>query len=146
MCLLIFISSMIYIKKNIINEIINTIGKNKIELGGILGLKDNCIVSFYFDKKLIYKKQYIPNVIKINKIIKKWYKEDIMFIGFIHSHANGYNKPSKDDYIYAKKLIDTNKFLEYLIFPIVTIIDNEIKIDYYKFTDDFEKIVVEEIE
>lgn len=137
---------MIYIKKNILNDIKNTIGKKKIESGGIIGLKDNCIVKFYFDKKIIHKKQYIPNVKKINKIINIWYKEDIMFIGFIHSHANGYNKPSKDDYIYAKKLIDTNKFLEYLIFPIVTIVDNGFKIDYYKFTDDFEKIVVEEIE
>lgn len=136
---------MIYIKKNIKDKIINTIGKNKIESGGIIGIKENCIVSFFFDKKICKEGQYTPSVRRLNKIIKKWSKDNVMFVGFVHSHPNGYNRPSSDDFVYAEKILENNKFIDYLLFPIVTIVDSKINIDYYLFKNKFVKVLVEEI-
>lgn len=135
-----------YLKKNILKRIIKKIGKAPIESGGILGVKNNKICKFYYDRKEISSiSEYIPNVNRLNNTIRKWAKSDITFAGFVHSHANDYNKPSLGDKIYLENIIKNNVFIKKLLFPIVTVIEKEVQIVFYEYiaeTNDFYKTEV----
>lgn len=76
------------------------------EKGGILGIDENRIVTkFYNDSTGITTKlRYIPNVQKLNAVIQNWAKENISFIGFVHTHPKGAEKLSPLDIEYAEKI------------------------------------------
>ena len=67
-------------------------------------------------------------------------KDKIEFVGIVHSHPNGYNLPSKNDANYARMLLDTNENLPFVIFPIVTMDNEEIYISFYKYDKKFSRI------
>ena len=129
---------MYYIEHKIYQEIVETIGKSSLEAGGIIGRKDNIICSFHFDKNgLCSESEYKPNVSEMNKIIKEWYSWGVEFAGIVHSHPNSYNRPSFNDGLYAKRLMDTNPSMERVLFPIVTRTYEIVTITFYEYTDDF---------
>ncbi|MBQ7323737.1 MAG: Mov34/MPN/PAD-1 family protein [Clostridia bacterium] len=135
--------TMYYIQQNILTEIIQTIGDSPIESGGIIGWRNHTICTYYFDKTNIqFEAEYTPNVEKLNQIIKHWAKDGVTFIGIVHSHPNGYNRPSISDEIYVRTLMEDNKSLTKLIFPILTKVNGNIKIDFYEFVEKFSPIKV----
>lgn len=135
---------MYYINFNTYINILNAFSKAPIESGGILGIdNNNTICKFYFDKTAKHtNSSYTPSISILNRIINNWHQDNISFIGIVHSHANLYNQPSYDDSIYAKAIKDSNPSLPFLIFPIVTIIDNNPSITFYKYKNNFSKIKI----
>lgn len=123
-------------------SILNTIGKQPIETGGILGEKNGIICEFYFDKNAKCDKcEYVPEINDLNKVIEKWHEEGLLFIGIAHSHPNGFDMPSQNDGLYAKIILSTNAHLKRLVFPIITIENDNVKISFYEFSGDrFKKI------
>ncbi len=95
------------IKSSVIELINNSIGKNKNESGGIIGSKDNVITDYIYDREC-KKDEYIPNVIWLNREIKKWGNYGVRFEGMIHSH-NSNEKLSYADIEYARKIIRMNE-------------------------------------
>lgn len=129
---------MIYINSRVYNEIMYTIGNAPIESGGILGMKDGEICAFYFDKGASTSYDaYIPNIKVLNEVIKRWSKRGIRFFGIVHSHANGYDKPSYNDEVYARNLLEQNPSLRSLVFPILTNYNGEKKLSCYEYITDF---------
>ena len=132
---------MYFIDYSIYRSIIDIIGNSPIESGGIIGIKNNTVCSFYFDCFAKHNdSSYTPSINILNDIIKEWKKEEIDFIGIVHSHPNGYKLPSKNDTLYARMLLDTNENLPFVIFPIVTMDDEEIFIFFYKYDKEFSRI------
>lgn len=127
-----FIDCLIY------NKIIKTIGVAPIESGGIIGIKNGVICAYYFDKKAVRRKsEYYPDIKRLNKVINGWSKKNITFAGIVHSHPNSCNQPSIKDKIYAENIIKNNTFLKVILFPIVTVSGDKIKLTLYEYTDDF---------
>ena len=95
-------------KIRINSKVIDAIRENLrvSEVGGILGIDENRIVTkFYNDSTGITTKlRYIPNVQKLNAVIQNWAKENISFIGFVHTHPKGAEKLSSRDVEYAEKI------------------------------------------
>ncbi len=99
----------IIILKSVWEEIVDTIGEIAPEAGGIIGERDNRIVSYYFDVDGIsLDNQYIPNVKEINRVIESWSFQNIVFSGFIHSHPENKEKLSYADIMYFARLIKHN--------------------------------------
>ena len=95
---------MYLIEKSIIKEIKKTL--RLPEMGGILGIDNNRIVTkFYHDSTgTTTKTQYIPDVQRLNSILRQWATAEIRFIGFVHSHPKGKEKLSSCDLNYAKEI------------------------------------------
>ena len=127
------------IKKSVIEDIFNSFDL-KQEDGGILGMKDDVIVSFCFDKGN-NEQEYVINVSKFSQILEEWDKEDISFAGFIHSHpGNGKGEPSIQDFMYLRKFMKANE-LDEILFPIVYLKNEEKTIQFYLFkNNEFIKI------
>lgn len=106
------------IKKEVVNLIEESIGKNKIESGGILGGVGETVTHFSYDRACSGN-EYIPDIINLNKVIKIWSYNDIYFKGIIHSHMFN-TKLSFADVEYALKIIKHNdiKCLYMLLFVI----------------------------
>ena len=76
------------------------------EMGGILGIDNSRIVNkFCHDSTgTTTKTQYIPDVQRLNSILRQWAAVQIRFVGFVHSHPKGKEKLSSCDLNYAKKI------------------------------------------
>lgn len=76
------------------------------ETGGILGVDgSNIVTKFYPDSTgVTTKAQYIPDVNKLNEIIREWATEGIAFAGFVHTHPKGAERLSSCDVNYAKRI------------------------------------------
>jgi proteasome lid subunit RPN8/RPN11 len=131
---------MIKIKAEVYNNIINTIGKSPIESGGIIGMKNGVICSYYFDGYTNSKSEYIPNVNALNKVISDWFNDKIEFVGIVHSHPNQLNILSLNDINYAKELLSVNSYLKEIYFPIVTIKYDKIFLTFYSVSDDVKRL------
>jgi DNA repair protein RadC len=76
------------------------------EMGGILGIDNSHVVTkFYHDSTgTTTKTQYIPDVQRLNSILRQWAAAQIRFGGFVHSHPKGKEKLSSCDLSYAKEI------------------------------------------
>lgn len=97
------------IKREVYETLCQTFGSNTWEMGGILGESEGRINSFYFDKTGISDlKSYIPDVRTLNYILTLWKKQNISFIGLVHTHKR--NKYlSASDLHYGKEIADSFK-------------------------------------
>ena len=130
-------------KKEVYEKILETIGIAQIESGGIIGKKNGVICKFYFDdSETRYTDKYVPDFIKLNKIIEKWYDDEIFFAGIVHSHPNSCAVPSKEDEVYVSKLMENNSDLNSILFPIVTKYKGVATITFFEFTGEFKEIDV----
>ena len=101
----------------IYDQIKNTIGKLKPEQGGVLGGKNNVITDFFHDMRLFPELNiYKPNIEVINSELIKWQKNNVGFIGVIHSHPDGNLLLSYADKIYAQKLMKSNNINQMIMF------------------------------
>ena len=112
--------------RDIIDKITHSFENRRNESGGILGGKKNIITEFCFDRECT-KYEYIPDIINVNKIIEEWNKQDIDFMGFVHSHKDNCNL-SYADIEYARKIISVNN-VKYIHMFLYVNKNNEI-IDY----------------
>ena len=133
-----FSSNICFVKKEIYDDIVQKIGAAPIESGGILGIKDGVICSFYFDHTSPSRNdEYIPDISVLNEGIKIWFDLGIDFAGIVHSHPNSYDRPSSGDYIYVRRLKKSNPQLEKVFFPIVTKTNEKTNITFYIYENDF---------
>ena len=93
--------------RQVYDQICNTIGRRPPESGGILGSSDGgkTIDRFYFDATAkVTGGTYSPDTEVINRVLAHWDIQDILLVGFVHSHPKGYAKPSEGDYRYQAAL------------------------------------------
>lgn len=114
---------MVYIHKNVYDEIRNVLGMKKPECGGVLGARPNEPISkFYFDVSGISTEDsYTPDYEKINEILEAWAEEGIQMVGMIHSHGNEGNFPSCGDLYYCEQILRSNPVISEFLLPIVTV-------------------------
>lgn len=103
------------IEKSVLDEIKKTLCLP--ETGGILGVNGRRVVTkFYPDVTgTTTKNNYIPDVRKLNEIIRHWATEGIAFAGFVHTHPKGAERLSSCDVSYAKKIKETCALSEILM-------------------------------
>ena len=123
------------ISKEIFSEIINKVGNNDYETGGILGSKDlKHVTHFCFDKYgYSTEVSYTPNVEYINAVLDNWTKEQIYFIGIVHSHVDN-SSPSCADIAYAGEILKTLPHLENFYIPIITKTNDKKILNCFKIT------------
>ena len=113
----------IHISRSVYNEILNTLGTRKPELGGMLGWKEDqdYIDTFVFDK---YAKvgfsEYSPNTEYLMDVMEHEWRENSIYLGgFIHSHPQDFCKLSNADVEYAQRIMEAFD-MRYIFMPIVT--------------------------
>ena len=113
------IDGVVPVYRIVYDEIMRTIGSILPETGGILGMKDNSISSFYYDE---YGSRtdntYIPDFKRINDVLQMWNLSGIEFAGIIHSHPSDMRQLSYADVRYAVQIMNENDLSE-LYFPLV---------------------------
>lgn len=77
------------------------------ETGGILGEYKGVISANYFDEGLKSGNMcsYIPDIKKLNSVIKEWQQNDILFRGIYHTHFGSSGTFSMTDRVYIKKIL-----------------------------------------
>ncbi len=120
----------ICIKKDVLDQICNTLRKYRYETGGIIGSDSREVIScFQFDriaKSCLH--EYYPNISFLNNIINRiWSKSDIEFIGFVHSHLNN-DDLSPQDIKYAQEILTVNDNMDYILIGVINLnVNNNIK-------------------
>lgn len=121
----------ITITNKVWEEIKTTIGNAKPEAGGILGIRKEKIVAYYFDRTgLSLENKYIPDVGRINRVIADWAECGVSFCGFIHSHPLPYAKPSYGDIEYVKKILKNNELKK--LYLLIYLLDSNDEILLYE--------------
>ena len=87
------------------------------EMGGILGIDNSHVITkFYHDSTgTTTKTQYIPDVQRLNAILRQWAAAEVRFVGFVHSHPKGKEKLSLCDLTYAKEIKEKCSLSEVLM-------------------------------
>lgn len=100
----------VQMEQSIYDEIMSTLGKEKPELGGMLGFREyqQKIDSYVFDEGArVTSVEYNPSITFLQKILDEdWDKEGIQLAGFVHSHPGYYDHLSPADIEYAGRIID----------------------------------------
>ena len=113
----------IHIAKSVYEEILNILGKQKPELGGMLGWRDDqdYIDTFVFDDKAkVGYAEYSPNTkYLMNVMDNDWVEKNIYLAGFVHSHPRDCNQLSYADIEYAQRIMRAFD-MKYLFMPIIT--------------------------
>ena len=106
--------------KFIFNKIKKDISLHPAERGGIIGLTNGSITSFYYDSqaKCTFN-EYVPSTIILDKVLDEWDEKGIEFIGFVHSHTPNRKCLSPSDIEYAIKVLEVFDEMEYLIIGVV---------------------------
>lgn len=109
-----------YISRNVIDSIKDTIGHFEPESGGIIALDGhNTITDFFFDKEAgVGSPSYVPSRITVQRHVREcWSTPKLHFCGIVHSHPLcNQCKPSWIDVDMAMKILEANKMtIIYLI-------------------------------
>jgi bacterioferritin-associated ferredoxin len=120
------IPNRIDMSKAVFDRIEETIGTYRAETGAILGAAGDCVDTFYFDKAPNGRSgaSYTPNHSAINRVLSEdWSKREVVYMGAVHSHPIGIDRPSGGDHVYAQRLLDHLKQFDvskpYFYIPIV---------------------------
>ena len=128
----------LHMTRQVYDQICNTIGRHPPESGGILGSSDGgkTIDRFYFDATArVTGGTYSPDTEVINRVLAHWDAQDILLVGFVHSHPKGYAKPSEGDYRYVKAIMSALDITDDFFMPIVIVNDPpDGKINLYAYT------------
>lgn len=98
------------------------------EAGGILGSSDGYIIDCVFcdNGKEHSKIKYVPDVSKLNSVLKRWVDSGILFKGFFHSHLYGVEELSDEDVFYISKIAETVSASNFpLYFPLYVLPDRK---------------------
>lgn len=115
------------ITQTALNKIVFLSPKKPPETGGILGSKnDDVITDVIFDKRNLSNSNkmccYAPDVVFFNKQIERWLSSDINFKGVFHTHFAGVKTLSKADVKYVFSIMNNmpDEIVE-LHFPIFVV-------------------------
>lgn len=114
--------------RSVYTEILHTVGHFSPECGGILGAReDGIITNFFFDANGTRSPTgYAPDVASINAmLINDWMPRGILMAGIVHSHANGVEVPSCMDVGYGIRILQALDTVERFYLPIVTWIEGK---------------------
>ena len=100
---------MLNITREVYERIADTLGKETLERGGVLGaaLNSDVISEYYFDVSgKSIDNGYIPDAVSINRILKdEWMPRGIIMVGFVHNHTNEKPVPSCGDVAYGMQIL-----------------------------------------
>ncbi len=122
------------LSKDVFSQIVDTIGKHPPECGGVLGARENGVITeFYFDEHGTSSANgYAPNVEMINEmLIHDWMPRGILMVGIVHSHANGNCVPSCSDVGYGIRILQALDTVDRFYLPIATVNDGELQLNGY---------------
>lgn len=107
----------LHITDDVANQIENTIGSLPAETGGFLGTSDGINIDhFYFDHTAETSAvTYTPNVAAVNRKLKEWSEAGVRLVGNIHSHPEGYTRPSNADIKYGQRIMEALDLPEFYI-------------------------------
>lgn len=120
------------ITSQVIQQIEKTIGMYPPEHGGILGAKEDGIISEFFFDRLGKSSSngYSPDVESINRIlIEDWMPRNIYMVGIVHSHSGNNQCPSCGDLFYGIHILNALDTVDSFYLPIVTKQDNHLQIN-----------------
>ena len=110
----------------VVDQIRRNIGNYSFETGGILGGKGQKVSRFAFDKGKKQKDEdsFCPDIDKMNNVISNWRREEIQFLGLVHSHkVNPYL--SAADIEYGFKIVLLNR-MKWIYMPIYVLREDEL--------------------
>lgn len=109
--------------ERVYEQIRSTIGGLPAEHGGPIGgvRQDDKATHFYFDGTSTRSNvTYTPDHATINRLFKEvWNPAGINLLGFVHSHPDGFRRPSGGDIEYAQRILEHIPDLDRLWLPIV---------------------------
>lgn len=78
------------------------------EQGGILGMRNGIICTFYLDNTDVQTNRYayVPDIPRLNAVIAQWAGEGIRFAGMFHSHPDSQPRLSAADRAYIQKIME----------------------------------------
>ena len=120
------------ITRNVVQQIEQTIGLHSPECGGILGAKEDGVISeFYFDRLGKSSPEgYSPDVESINSIlINDWMPRRIYMVGIVHSHSGNNQCPSCGDLLYGIHILNALDTVDSFYLPIATKQDDHLQIN-----------------
>ncbi len=123
----------IYIQKDILDKIFLSIKQYNYETGGIIGVnKEGVIFAFQFDEtQSLNPFDYCPNVDFLNQVInEKWTKQNIEFVGFVHSHLHN-DTLSMQDIIYARDILKENSCLANILIGVINLCESDNQMEMY---------------
>ena len=113
----------VYIKENVYGRIMDILGTQKPELGGMLGFsEDQCVIDrFAFDENAsVTSVEYNPDTEFLSGLLNnEWQASGTSLAGFVHSHPGSFNELSGADVEYACRIMERFE-LPFLFMPIVT--------------------------
>lgn len=115
--------AIVFITRNVVDDIEKSIGQKAPETGGMLGgnRAAGIITTFHFDKTAnCTGGTYTPDHAVLTHLLKNdWNPENIDLMGMAHSHPDGFWQPSMGDEIYAARFLKHNPQIEMFALPIV---------------------------
>lgn len=123
---------MIAFTDKVLNAIRDSIGSCDNESGGIIGTTNGIDVTEYQFDRESFRDEYVPDVSRLNGVLKEWAEKGIKFIGIIHSHITR-NALSTADIVYARSIMRLNG-MNRIIMPVF--VGNDKKIYVYNVTND----------
>ena len=132
------------IEKRLYDQVVHSASGLDYETGGFIGIRDNKVCMWSFDKGIKSEQGgiYCPNKDHFHTIIRRWEKEKITNLGIVHTHLNGNPKLSKEDIRYINSIFENNETLMEMVFPVI-IPDKSFHI-YYAYRSD-ETILINKI-
>ncbi len=113
----------VYIKENVYENIMGILGKEKPELGGMLGFSEYRLVidRFVFDRNAtVTSVEYNPDTEFLSDLLNnEWKASGTSLAGFVHSHPGDFNRLSGADVEYACRIMERFD-IPFLFMPIVT--------------------------
>lgn len=117
-----------HIRLEIYKKIIESQNMYPPETGGILGGRKGIVTEEYFDRGMQSDRMcsYIPNIRELNKVIRHWQMEDIVFMGIYHTHFWNVQTLSETDKEYINKILgNMPPELKKLYFPVIVMPDKK---------------------
>lgn len=110
------------IKKSVYEQILEFCPIVPPETGGIIGSHSTVIDTVAFDdcNNTMQAAVYVPDVVRLNRVLAQWQENNIHFFGMFHSHLKDQETLSGDDIEYIKSVfLNLPHTITGLYFPIV---------------------------
>lgn len=90
------------------------------EMGGLIGGRNGVITTVAFDRGISGSMcSYMPDVYRMNRMIKRWELKNIEFLGIFHTHFWGIRTLSKSDKEYMVQILNAMpENITQLYFPV----------------------------
>lgn len=121
----------IRIYKGVYEGILNSFKNAPIESGGIIAAADNGVICDFRFQIGNNGKEFVIDPEIFNPVISEWFLSGKKFAGIIHSHPNGLRILSDCDIGYARKVLEVNPFMRYIVMGVVTVEGEVVRVHFY---------------